>query len=82
MRGFLSDRAFCSTIARAADSGFNQTKNYMILSDRDIKKALKKGTIIVDPLFPKSIQPASIDVHLGPDFLVFRTDKHTAIDPK
>jgi dCTP deaminase len=53
----------------------------MILSDRDIKKALKQGRITVEPLFPKSIQPASIDLHLGADFLVFRNDQHTAIDP-
>src|SRR3989344_8370422 len=54
----------------------------MILSDTDIKKALKDGRISVDPLFPNSIQPASVDVHLGPDFLVFRTDEHVCIDPK
>ncbi|MDE2019430.1 MAG: dCTP deaminase [Patescibacteria group bacterium] len=54
----------------------------MILSDIDIKKALKEGRIIVDPLFPKAIQPASVDLHLGPDFLVFNTKKHACIDPK
>ncbi len=54
----------------------------MILSDRDIKKALKKGDISVEPLFPRSIQPASIDLHLGPDFLVFKKDNHVCIDPK
>ena len=54
----------------------------MILSDRDIKKALKDGRISVDPLFKNSIQPASIDLHLGADFLVFKTDKYTCIDPK
>jgi len=54
----------------------------MILSDRDIKKALGEGRIIVDPLFPNSIQPASVDLHLGPDFLIFKTDQHVCIDPK
>jgi dCTP deaminase len=54
----------------------------MILSDKDIKKALKNGQISIDPLFPGSIQPASVDLHLGPDFLVFSTDQHTCIDPK
>lgn len=54
----------------------------MILSDRDLKKSLDEGKIKVDPLFPNSIQPASIDVHLGGDFLIFRTDEHTCIDPK
>ena len=54
----------------------------MILSDKDIKKALKDKRISIDPLFPHSIQPASVDVHLGPDFLIFRTDEHVCIDPK
>jgi dCTP deaminase len=44
----------------------------MILSDRDLKKALEEKLIGVDPLFPNSIQPASIDVHLGANFLVFK----------
>jgi len=54
----------------------------MILSDRDIKKALKSGRISVEPLFPHAIQPASIDLHLGADFLVFRTNDQICIDPK
>jgi dCTP deaminase len=52
----------------------------MILSDHDIKKHLKNGVITVDPLFPNSIQPASVDLHLGPDFLVFKNTGHTVID--
>lgn len=52
----------------------------MILSDHDIKKALKSGIISVDPLFPGSIQPASVDLHLGADFLVFKNSGHTCID--
>ena len=54
----------------------------MILSDRDIKKALKEGRIQVEPLFPHAIQPASIDLHLGADFLVFSKKEHICIDPK
>ena len=54
----------------------------MILSDRDIKKSLKDGRIKIEPLFPNSIQPASVDLHLGPDFLFFRTSEHVCIDPK
>ena len=27
----------------------------MILSDKDIKKAIKDGLIVIDPLFPKAI---------------------------
>ena len=54
----------------------------MILSDRDIKKALKSGAVSIDPLFPDSIQPASVDLHLGADFLVFKNTDHTCIDLK
>src|SRR5437870_3659348 len=54
----------------------------MILSDRDIKKAIKAGRIVIDPLFPDSIQPASVDLHLGSEFLVFKNTGHTCIDLK
>lgn len=54
----------------------------MILSDRDIQKKIAEGSVVIDPLFPNSIQPASVDLHLGRDFLVFRNDSHTCIDLK
>lgn len=54
----------------------------MILSDKDIKKSLKSGQIIIEPLFPKAIQPASVDLHLGADFLIFDSSNHAYIDPK
>lgn len=54
----------------------------MILSDRDMKKSLETGDIKVEPLFPNSIQPASIDLHLGADFLIFKSTQNVCIDPK
>ncbi len=54
----------------------------MIFSDIDIKKSLENGRIVVDPLFPNSIQPASVDVHLGADFMVFKTRDQICIDPQ
>lgn len=54
----------------------------MILSDRDIKKALKEGRISIEPMFPNALQPASVDLHLGSEFLVFRTTDQVCIDPK
>jgi dCTP deaminase len=54
----------------------------MILSDKDIKAALDSGKIKIDPIFPNSMQPASVDVHLGADFLVFKNTDHVCIDPK
>lgn len=54
----------------------------MILSDRDIEKALANGRITIDPLFPNAIQPASVDLHLGNIFLVFDTTLASEIDVK
>lgn len=54
----------------------------MILSDKDIKSALKSGRITIKPLFKNSIQPASVDVHLDNQFLVFDVAQHTCIDVK
>lgn len=54
----------------------------MILSDRDIKKAIKTGDIIVDPFDPSKIQPASVDLHLDKYFLVYDTHINAIIDPK
>lgn len=54
----------------------------MILSDKDIKKALKSGRISINPLFPDAIQPASVDLHLGGEFLVFKNTNNTCIDLK
>ncbi len=54
----------------------------MILSDRDIKKYLKSGKITVEPMFPNAIQPASVDLHLGADFLIFHTSNAICIDPR
>ncbi len=54
----------------------------MILSDKDIKKALQEGRISVDPLFPDAIQPASVDLHLGNEFLIFKSTSNVCIDVK
>ncbi len=54
----------------------------MILSDKDIKESLQSGRISVEPLFPNSIQPASVDVHLGADFMIFKTRDQVCIDPQ
>lgn len=54
----------------------------MILSDTDIKKALKDGDIKIDPFDDKYLQPASVDLHLDKHFLVFDTKDHFVIDPK
>ncbi len=42
----------------------------MILSDRDIKSAIKNGQISIEPLDPRDIQPCSVDLHMGDTFVV------------
>lgn len=54
----------------------------MILSDATIKKRLKTGEIKIEPFDPAKLQPASYDVTLGSEFLVFDNSKATMIDPK
>jgi len=54
----------------------------MILSDFDIKKELKLGGIIIKPFDEKNLQPASVDLHLGEEFLTFDTSSNFVIDVK
>ena len=48
----------------------------MVLSDRTIKEEIAKGRIVIEPLNPAYIQPASIDIHLDNKLLVFKTWRH------
>ena len=52
----------------------------MVLSDRTIKEEIAKGRIIIDPLDPSDIQPASVDLHLDRKLLVFRNTRQPYID--
>ena len=42
----------------------------MVLSDRTIKEELARGRIVISPLNPEDIQPASVDLHLDGRVLV------------
>lgn len=55
----------------------------MVLSDRDIKKALKNGTIKIfpSPDLKTQLGSCSIDLRLGNSFRVFEHSKHPYIDP-
>lgn len=55
----------------------------MILSDRDIRAALREGRITIEPLDAPEvqIQPASVDLRLGNHFVVFRHAAKPFIDP-
>ena len=52
----------------------------MVLSDRTIKEELAKGRIVIEPLDPSCIQPASVDLHLDRRILVFRNTRQPFID--
>ena len=56
---------------------------HMILSDRDIKKRLEEGSLVIDPLDDPElqIQPASVDLRLGGEFLEFRQSNIPYINP-
>lgn len=43
-----------------------------ILTNSEIRKALKEGNIIIDPLDESQIGPASVDLTLGNEFRVFQ----------
>jgi len=54
----------------------------MQLSDQDILNSLSSGDIIIKDFDLKRLQPASYDVLLGYDFIVFDSYKMECIDPK
>lgn len=55
----------------------------MVLSDRDIKKAIKEGRIKIlpEPDYEKQLGSCSIDLRLGNVFRVFEHSKKPYIDP-
>ena len=53
-----------------------------MLSDKDIKKALKDKWIEISPLVNAFIQPSSVDLRIGTEFRVFENHKYSHIDPK
>ena len=53
----------------------------MLLSDRDIRARLASGSVKIDPTEDAYVQPASVDVRLDKEFLLFDTHKHAVIDP-
>jgi len=56
----------------------------MILSDKDIKKYIEKGSIIINPTpdFKQQLGPASLDLRLGNEFRIFNHSTRSHIDPK
>ena len=54
----------------------------MVLSDKDIKAAVKAGIIGINPYFEKDVQPASVDLHLDKKLLIFNNSSAPFIDLK
>ena len=54
----------------------------MVLSDKSIKQQLEQGRVVGSPLDPQDIQPASIDLHLDRQILIFTNSRQPYIDVK
>jgi dCTP deaminase len=52
----------------------------LILSDRDIRKAIESGDLVIDPFDEAMVQPSSIDLHVDSQFRVFNNSKYPYID--
>lgn len=53
----------------------------MFLSDTDIKKGVKDGSIVIRPFDPARLQPVSYDVTLGNEFEVTNRHVTVIVDP-
>jgi dCTP deaminase len=55
----------------------------MILSDADILARLESGSLVIDPLedVDQQVQPASVDLRLGEEFLEFQRTNISCIHP-
>jgi dCTP deaminase len=51
-----------------------------VLSDGSIRRLVDEGRLRVDPWDPSMVQPASIDLKLGPSFRVFHNHRIQTID--
>jgi dCTP deaminase len=53
----------------------------MILSDRDVIEAIRKGKIKIEPFDEKNVMAVGIDLCLGNEFRIFKIDHRSCIDP-
>ena len=51
-----------------------------VLSDGTIRRLVAEGRVRIDPFDDTMVQPASVDLRLGPSFRVFHNHRITAID--
>lgn len=73
---------WCCGASRWVDpSSRHGTLARVILSDGTIRRLIDEGRLTIDPMEPGQVQPASVDVRLGGEFLVFRNHTCEVIDP-
>jgi dCTP deaminase len=53
----------------------------VLLSDRDIRKELDAGRVVLDPFDVSMVQPSSVDVRIDKFFRVFENHRYPHIDP-
>jgi dCTP deaminase len=53
----------------------------VLLSDRDIRKELDAGRVVLDPFDASMVQPSSVDVRIDKFFRVFENHRYPHIDP-
>ena len=53
----------------------------MLLSDRDIRRELTSGRVLLEPFDDAMVQPRSVDVRLDRFFRLFDNHKYPVIDP-
>ncbi|MFB9376149.1 dCTP deaminase [Kineococcus gynurae] len=53
----------------------------MLLSDRDIRREVDAGRVVLDPYDAAMVQPSSVDVRLDRFFRLFDNHKYRVIDP-
>jgi dCTP deaminase len=52
----------------------------LILSDRDIRKQIDSGRLVIEPFDPSMIQPSSIDLRVDRTFRIFANTRYPYID--
>ena len=52
----------------------------MILSDRDIRKQIDSGRLVIEPFDPKMVQPSSVDLRVDRTFRIFANTRYPYID--
>jgi dCTP deaminase len=52
----------------------------LILSDRDIRKQIDSGRLVIEPFDPNMIQPSSVDLRVDRTFRIFANTRYPYID--